>query len=320
MSCPRLPALLLAAVVCLAAAGCGGSSSGSPSSSTRARARSTAHTAAAGAAARPHPEGPAHPRLLPGATATGNTPFVPAMTVRGQPVAWVARQSGLALLSFSQRGTVLHLHSGTVDAGPVGWRWGPDISSGERRVAIAGFNGGFKLDVGAGGFASHGRVASPLRSGLGSIVTYSDGYTDIGTWGSEVPAHGRHVVTVRQNLALLIDHGRAAANLDCASCWGATLGGVTDPARSALGITADGHLIWAGGEHLTVSALASTLLAAKVVRAVELDINPEWVAAYLYAHHGGHGLAPVQVVPGQPGIPGQLLTPYARDFFVVVAR
>ena len=72
--------------------------------------------------------------------------------------------------------------------------------------------------------------------------------------------------------------GRPAAGLGCVSCWGATLGGVSAPARSALGITAGGRLVWAGGEHLTPSALAAALLGAGVVRAVELDINPEWVA------------------------------------------
>jgi hypothetical protein len=58
-----------------------------------------------------------------------------------------------------------------------------------------------------------------------------------------------------------------------------------------------------------------------VVRAVELDINPEWVAAYLYGHRGGVApLAPVPIVPGQPGVPGQFLSPYSRDFFTIVAR
>jgi hypothetical protein len=82
---------------------------------------------------------------------------------------------------------------------------------------------------------------------------------------------------------------------------------------AALGI-ADGHLVWAGGEHLTVQTLADALLGARVVRAVELDINPEWVAGYLYGHRGGKGaLAPVpshlaarrtRPVPGavQPGL------------------
>ena len=83
----------------------------------------------------------------------------------------------------------------------------------------------------------------------------------------------------------------------------------------------EGDLIWAGGENLTVQELANALLGAKVVRAVELDINPEWVAAYLYGHRGGNRpLAPVPIVPGQPGVPGQFLTPYSRDFFTIVAR
>jgi hypothetical protein len=156
---------------------------------------------------------------------------------------------------------------------------------------------------------------------LGSVVTYSDGSTDIGSWGSEVPTRGRRVVSVRQNLPLLIDNGRVASDLGCLSCWGATLGGVVDPARSALGITADGRLIWAGGEHLTVTALADALLGARVVRAVQLDINPYWVAGYLYGHRGGKGLrAPVAVVAGQSGIAGQYLAPWSRDFFAVVAR
>jgi hypothetical protein len=227
----------------------------------------------------------------------------------------------VALLSLNQRLVGLHLHSGTVDAGATGWRYGPSVGGDERRLLIGAFNGGFKLSTGAGGFMSNGRVAVPLRDGLGSIVTYTDGTTDIGRWHQGVPAPGRTIASVRQNLSLLIDHGAAAGSVDCVSCWGATLGGVIDPARSALGITADGHLIWAGGSHLTVAALADALLAARVVRAVELDINPEWVAGYLYGHRGGHGPpAPVAVLPTQTGIPGQYLAPWSRDFFTVVAR
>jgi hypothetical protein len=96
---------------------------------------------------------------------------------------------------------------------------------------------------------------------------------------------------------------------------------VPDPARSALGVTADGRLIWVGGEHLTVAALAQALVRSHVVRAVELDINPFWVNGYLYGHRGGHGpLAPVPVIPGQSGISGEYLAPWSRDFFTVVAR
>lgn len=325
-----------AAAVAIALAGCGGgassassSSSSAPGSSTTASSGSdrsttaatntTTHAVTHQAPAPPPP--PAYPQVLAPALSTQPTPFVPTVLWKGSPVAWVSRSpSGVAMMSFKQPVLQLRLHSGTVDAGTLGWRYGPVIAGLERKRLVAAFNGGFKLDVGAGGFESFGRVGAPLSNGLGSVVTYTDGTTDIGAWHNEVPAPGQTVASVRQNLPLLIDHGTAASTIDCTSCWGATLGGVIDPARSALGIQANGHLVWAGAEHATVSTIADALLSAGVVRAVELDINPEWVAGYLYGHRGGAGpLAPIPVVPGQQGIPGQYLAPWSRDFFTVVA-
>jgi hypothetical protein len=61
------------------------------------------------------------------------------------------------------------------------------------------------------------------------------------------------------------------------------------------------------------------LIDGGAVRAVELDINPEWVAGYVYSHSGG-GPVPAPVVPGQFGVAGRFLTPYSRDFFTVIAR
>jgi hypothetical protein len=315
-------------VAALALAGCGvrgtSASSNVSTSSPRAAAAPKSSTAAARPPAAPPPEAiyPSYPRLLGSAQSTQPTGFVPAVLVHGRAAAWVARsQSGIAALSLDQSLITLRLHSGTVDAGGSGWPWGPAVGAGERQSLVAAFNGGFKLSTGAGGFMSYGRVAAPLRAGLGSIVTYADGYTDIGSWHQELPVPGRPVASVRQNLSLLIDHGAAASNLGCLSCWGATLGGISAPARSALGVTADGRLIWVGGENLTVAALTTALLGTRVVRAVELDINPEWVAAYLYGHRGGRGpLAPVSVVPRQSGVAGQFLEPYSRDFFTVQAR
>jgi hypothetical protein len=227
----------------------------------------------------------------------------------------------VVLLSFDQRVVSLHLHSGTIDAGASGWRYGPAITGSELRGVVGAFNGGFKLDLGSGGFESYGRVGSPLRAGLGSIVTYNNGTTDIGSWNGEVPAPGQPVASVRQNLTLLINHGRTASSVGCIQCWGATIGGEAAPARAALGIAPNGHLVWAAGEHLTPAALAQALLQAHVLRAVELDINPDWVAGFLYAHHSVQGRpVPLPVLDGQTTIPGDYLTPWSRDFFTFVAR
>ncbi len=327
----RLAGALGAVGAALVLAACGGSAP--PRTTTRAHpspaatspsTSSTATTkpAAAKPTPKPPPPPPSYPHLLGAALESGPVSFAPAVRWRGQTAAWITRlASGVSLMTFDQRLLALHLHSGTVDAGTLGWRYGPSVGGFELGRLAAAFNGGFKLSVGAGGFEAYGRVATPLQTGLASIVTYADGTTDIGSWHAEVPRPGKRVVSVRQNLSLLIDHGVPAANRDCVSCWGATLGGIAAPARSALGITADGRLVWAGGSSLTVSALAGALLGARVVRAAELDINPEWVAGYFYGHRGGHGpVAPVPALSSQHGIPGQFLAPWSRDFFTVAAK
>jgi hypothetical protein len=319
---------IVGASLCIAACGAGagtntvGSRAAVRTGTTATRATATHGTTGAGRTAQTKPTVPSYPRLLSSALSSQPTAFVPVASWDGQTAAWIARSSsGVVLLSFDQRLVQLHLHSGTLDAGPTGWRFGPMVAGQELHHLVAAFNGAFKFSTGSGGYMAYGRVAVPLRAGVGSIVTYANGQTDIGSWGLEVPEHGQPIASVRQNLPLLIDHGREASTLGCLSCWGATLDGVIDPARSALGITADGRLIWVGGEHLTVGALADALLGARVVRAVQLDINPYWVAGYLYGHRGGKGPpAPVPVIPGQSGIPGQYLSPWTRDFFTVVTR
>ncbi|HEX8976776.1 MAG TPA: hypothetical protein VF781_09705 [Solirubrobacteraceae bacterium] len=310
-------AILAGLLAGLALAGCGAVSAAHGRRSVSSQTSTTGTVSRVELVRRPAP--PAYPLVRPVAGGTQNTGFVPAVLWRGKTAVWVARRSGIALLSFDQRLVGLHLHSGTVDAGVGGWRWGAAIAGQERRRLVGAFNSGFKLDTGSGGFMLGGRTAVALTPGLGSIVTYANGRTDIGAWHAGVPAPGQPVVSVRQNLHLLVSGGRPAGDLGCFSCWGATLGGTPSPARSALGITGDGHLIWAGGETLTPAALAAVLIAARVQRAVELDINPEWVAAYLY-RHGRRSLRAVPIVPGQPGVPGQFMSPYSRDFFTVVSR
>ena len=146
--------------------------------------------------------------------------------------------------------------------------------------------------------------------------------TDIGAWRIGLPASGLRVASVRQNLTLLIDHGRPAGPAySCRSCWGDTLAGATDVARAGLGITADGQLVWAAGAPLSVAALAHALLRAGAARALELDINPAWVAGYFYLHHHhAHSVSPLPLLFNQTGISGFFLAADDRDFFTIIAR
>jgi hypothetical protein len=312
---------------CGSSGGQGTSSAGGPSRPATATSRSAAVAPArasktTAAPPVPPPPAPPYPVVLAAAARPVGPHFTPVVSWQGQTAVWMARlPTGVTLLYLNQGLVTLALHSGTIDAGANGWRHGPAVVDGERRHLVAAFNGGFKFETESGGFMSYGRTALALRRGLGSIVTYADGTTNIGAWEEGVPSRRSQVVAVRQNLSLLIDHGRTAGTVECVPCWGATLGGGPDVARSALGVTGDGQLAWAGGEGVSVAALAEGLLAAKAVRAVELDINPQWVAAYLYRHRGsGRPLEPIPVVPTQNGIAGAFLEPYARDFFTVLAR
>ncbi len=245
----------------------------------------------------------------------------PVASVGGRHAAWIAQRSGVTLMRFDQRLVHLALHAGSSEPGGQGWAYGDRIGTGEIHQVVAAFNGGFKLSNGSVGFMADGRVAVALAAGLGSIVTYQNGATQIGAWHAGVPAGGLKVASVLQNLRLLVDHGVAAPTVESCirACWGATLGGGAEVARSALGIKGNGQLVWAAGEHLSPAMIAQALLGAGVVRAVQLDINPEWIAGYLYRHHPG-GPTAVPVVPGQFGIPGRYLTPHGRDFFTILAN
>ncbi len=117
------------------------------------------------------------------------------------------------------------------------------------------------------------------------MVIYRNGRVNIGTWGAEV-AMNPQVVAILQNLVPVVDHGQVApdATYHDTRLWGATLGANTVVPRSGVGITAAGALIYVAGPALTARSLAESLQRAGAVRAMALDINPEWVTFNFYTH------------------------------------
>jgi hypothetical protein len=190
---------------------------------------------------------------------------------------------------------------------------------------VAAFNAGFRMQDANGGYFTDGRVIVPLRAGAASLVTYKDGSAAIGAWGSEVGMSPK-VVSVRQNLDLIVDNGQPVAGLTASdnSRWGATLGGGALVWRSGIGVTKNGALVYVGGPSLAITSLANLLAEAGAVRAMELDINPDWVQYSTYTgapHAPVNGANGTSLLSNMVGSPSRYFESYwIRDFFTMSAR
>lgn len=211
---------------------------------------------------------------------------------------------------------------GAYEPGGV-WAQTPYINSAQLPYAVAAFNGGFRMQDSRGGFYLNGRESVPLRNGAASIVIYDNGRIDIGAWGSQV-SMAPNVVAVLQNVVLLVNGGQLApdATYTDTRIWGSTLGGNTVVARSGIGVTADGALVYVAGPALTAKSLAESLQRAGAVRAMTLDINPEWVTFNFFSHPNGIGtsaVVPSKLYPRMQRPADRYLGPTreSRDFFMV---
>ncbi len=177
---------------------------------------------------------------------------------------------------------------------------------------VAAFNAGFLMSTANGGYYTDGKMVFPLRTGAASFVVYNNGTSTVGEWGRDATMSPT-VVSVRQNLDLLVDNGQPAPGLNSADTtqWGATLGNQVYVWRSGLGVTADGALVYVGGPGLNITDLADLLARAGAVRAMELDINTDWVNFSSYRPATASGPASptngTELLPGMTGTPGTVL-------------
>jgi hypothetical protein len=220
------------------------------------------------------------------------------------------------------------LYSGSYIPGGGPYPHTAPIQPSAARTLVAAFNAGFRMQDANGGYFTDGRTILPLRTGAASFVIYKNGSVSIGAWGSEVRMTPQ-VVSVRQNLDLLVDNGKPVPGLNGNDNykWGATLGGAVYVSRSAVGITRDGALVYVGGPSLNITDLANLLVRAGAVRGMELDINSDWVnfATFnpptptgLASPANGTDLLPLADMSGPPT--RYFVSWWARDFFTMSAR
>jgi hypothetical protein len=188
---------------------------------------------------------------------------------------------------------------------------------------LAAFNSGFQVAQANGGWYSEGQMPIPLRNGAASLVIYANGSVRIGMWGRDFTLTP-NIASVRQNLTLLVDGGRPAANVGVGGDWGAVIGGVGNTWRSAVGVDRYGHLIYVAGPDLLPTNLASLLIAAGAVEGMEMDINPQWPIFATYVTAPGQTNPAVvtgaNLLGGMAFPPSRFLTPSDRDFFADLTR
>lgn len=176
------------------------------------------------------------------------------------------------------------LHPGYQQPGGT-WQAPDSIAADARNGLVATWNGGFKIkpDDALGGFYAEGRTAVPLVNNKAAEVFYQDGSIKIGLWGRD-ETMASNVVGVRENLSLLVDNSQVTVGPGDGSSaqWGYTIKNSYYIARSGVGMTAKGDIVYVSGGQLSVYTLAKLLQAAGCVYAMELDINPDWVSFMYY--------------------------------------
>jgi hypothetical protein len=227
------------------------------------------------------------------------------------------------------RTTLLRWHVGTQDPparyGVVPADAGPSINWPNEGLAgvVAVFNGGFKVDAGAGGSMVDGVTLSPMLPGKMTIALDAAGHWKMGLWGAGFPGPRFHAIAYRQNLTPLIADAKltAAARTNSVAVWGSPLKGNPLVPRSALGIDAHGNLVYVATMWgITPTAIGNALLAAGAVEGMQLDINPFWPvvgASFSVLHRPGD--YPVQI-PYSEHNPNMFNSGWERDFFVALAE
>jgi hypothetical protein len=245
--------------------------------------------------------------------AGGPRPPVLITQFRPEPVDYPDAVAGVAWIDHTR--TSVTLYPGAQEPAVSLPDRGPEeVPMRLRDRLVATFNSGFQLKDAGGGFAYHGHTYAPLQSDMATIVGFANGRVDIVAWHGP-PVVGPDVVFARQNLPLIVNHGHPNPNLNDGPEWGATLGNKALVWRSAVGVDAHGNLIYAAGPDQGLQSLASVMIHAGAVRAMELDINTYWTSFITYRFPGAH--APANLLANMDRSPLRYLTPDDRDFFAV---
>ncbi len=194
----------------------------------------------------------------------------------------------------------------------TGLRGSGRVAKPHREHVLAAFSGGLKGEMGEFGVVEEGRVLVPPGQGLATVAMDRDGRARMGLW--DVESLRPPWTALRQNMAALIVDGTVSPSRT--HRWGQTVAATDDlrVARSALGVTDSGYLVYGWSKGTTASLLGEALRRAGVQFAVHLSIDSPQGGIELYRDgvNGGRKAA------GSPDMAlerGVWTGTVARDFF-----
>lgn len=226
----------------------------------------------------------------------------------------------VTLLQFDTRFFRLHMVAGTTEPGGPRGFYGPGVipsTSQKGNALLAAFNGGFKYADGQYGLKVNSIVYVPPQRNAATIALTREGQVILGAWGVDprLNSSNTDLVAWRQNASLLINNGTINPLTQDGAAWGGTILNSAYTWRSGIGITSHGTLLYAAGAFLSAQTLGDALHAAGAVMAMQTDINPFWVRAFLYSRDAYGTFNIIKLNPAMYGSGAEYLHGTERDFF-----
>ena len=231
--------------------------------------------------------------------------------------------SELVLVAMDMRQLELGMQAGYEDPKPTTGSPGeghlPQDPAVYSRV-VGTFNGAFKTQHGAYGMMVNRRVLLPPVKGGATVVVTNSSAVGLGSWppSDEIPAN---ILSFRQNLDPLVEDG--VANPTGRRLWGWQIEGTSVMTqRTALCVTAAGHLYYAWGEEIDGPTLGKALRQAGCSYAMHLDMNPAH-AGFVYTDVVNPKKAEyhLKLADDRMTIPPEKFVRWsAKDFFYITVR
>lgn len=184
---------------------------------------------------------------------------------------------------------------------------------------VAAFNGGFQYRDGAYGMIVGGETYLPLQNNLATIVGYTDGTVKLFEYKGQ--NLGSNVAFVRQNCPMLVQNSQVVVDSPAnRKLWGRTTTASIYTWRSGIGLTPSGNLLFAVGNNITSSTLATALHMAGADSAMQLDINPFWVRFNIFDTLGGGQYKTSTLIKDLKDGSREYFHGYSKDFFYLYKK